>query len=88
MFLFPWVQMVVFSELAAYGPTPAKAEPLPGPAERKFQEMAAKHKIWLINGSVIGTAQRQAIQHAVGDRSDGQSDRSLSQDVSVFAVSK
>ncbi len=53
MFLFPWVQMVVFSELAAYGPNPAKAEPLPGPAERKFQEMAAKHKIWIINGSLI-----------------------------------
>ena len=53
MYLFPWVQMVVFSELAAYGPNPAKAEPLPGPAERKFQEMAAKHKIWLVNGSLI-----------------------------------
>ena len=53
MFLFPWVQMVVFSELAAYGPNPAKAEPLPGPAERKFQEMAAKHNIWVINGSLV-----------------------------------
>ena len=53
MYLFPWVQMVVFSELAAYGPNPAKAEPLPGPAERKFQEMAAKHKIWIVNGSLI-----------------------------------
>lgn len=53
MYLFPWVQMVVFSELAAYGPNPAKAEPLPGPAERKFQEMAAKHKIWVISGSLV-----------------------------------
>ena len=53
MYLFPWVQMVVFSELAAYGSNPAKSEPLPGPAERKFQEMAAKHKIWVINGSLI-----------------------------------
>ncbi len=53
MYLFPWVQMVVFSELAAYGPNPAKAEPLPGPAERKFQEMAAKHKIWMVNGSLV-----------------------------------
>ena len=53
MYLFPWVQMVVFSELATYGPNPAKAEPLPGPAERKFQDLAAKHKIWLINGSLV-----------------------------------
>jgi predicted amidohydrolase len=56
MFLFPWVQMVVFSELAAYGPDPAKAEPLPGPAERTFQDMAARHKLWLVSGSLIEIA--------------------------------
>ncbi len=59
MYLFPWVQMVVFSELAAYGPNPAKAEPLPGPAERMFQEMAARHHIWMINGSLIELAEGQ-----------------------------
>jgi len=53
MFLYPWVQMVVFSELAAHGPSPAKAEPLPGPTERAFQEMAVKHKIWLVDGSIF-----------------------------------
>jgi predicted amidohydrolase len=51
MFMFPWVQMVVFSELAACGPSIRRAEPLPGPAERAFQQMAARHEIWLINGS-------------------------------------
>ena len=53
MYLFPWVQMVVLSELAAFGPSTKNAQPIPGPAERAFQEMAAKHKIWLINGSVF-----------------------------------
>jgi len=53
MGLFPWVQMVVLSELAAYGPSHSRAEPLPGPAERAFQEMAAKHELWLVNGSVF-----------------------------------
>ncbi|WP_442505127.1 carbon-nitrogen hydrolase family protein [Novipirellula sp. SH528] len=53
MYLYPWVQMVVFSELASHGPNPAKAEPLPGPSERKFQEMAANHKIWIVNGSLV-----------------------------------
>jgi predicted amidohydrolase len=43
--------MVVFSELAACGPSPAKAEPMPGPAERAFQEMAARHRVWLVSGS-------------------------------------
>ena len=52
MYLFPWVQMVVLSELATLGPDPRKAEPLPGPAERKYQEIAARHAIWLVNGSL------------------------------------
>lgn len=53
MHLFPWVQMVVLSELASYGPDPRKAEPVPGPAERKYQEIAARHGLWLINGSLF-----------------------------------
>jgi len=51
MAVFPWVQMVVFSELAACGPSPASAEPMPGPAERAFQDMAARHRVWLVSGS-------------------------------------
>lgn len=51
MTVFPWVQMVVFSELAACGPSPSRAEPMPGPAERAFQEMAARHKVWMVSGS-------------------------------------
>ncbi len=51
--LFPWVQMVVLSELATYGPSPRLAEPMPGPAERAFQELASRHHIWLIPGSLM-----------------------------------
>ena len=50
--VFPWVEMVVFSELAAYGPSKSRAEELPGPAEDAFTEMARKHKLWLITGSL------------------------------------
>lgn len=57
MHLFPWVEMVVFSELAAFGPLPTKAQPLPGPAERLFQEMASHYKLWLINGSIFESKQ-------------------------------
>ncbi len=53
MHLFPWVQMVVYSELAACGPSTTKAQPLPGPSERALQEMAAKHKLWLVTGSMF-----------------------------------
>lgn len=53
---FPWVQMVVFSELAAFGPLPGHAQTLPGPAEDAFREMAAKHQIWLLPGSIFEAA--------------------------------
>lgn len=50
---FPWVQMVVFSELAPFGPLPGYAQPLPGPAEERFCAMAARHRIWLLPGSLF-----------------------------------
>jgi predicted amidohydrolase len=52
MHLYPWVQMVMFSELAVYGPLLQYAQPLPGTAEAAFQEMARQHRIWLVNGSM------------------------------------
>ena len=50
---FPWVRMVLFSELAAFGPLPRHAQPMPGPAEEAFCRMAAHHNIWLIPGSIF-----------------------------------
>ena len=52
MELFPWVQMVVFSELAPHGPLTKFAQELPGPSEAAFQETAKRHRIWLIPGSM------------------------------------
>ena len=51
--IYPWVQMVVFSELAAFGPSIKRAQRLPGPAEDEFREMAQRHAVWLIPGSVF-----------------------------------
>ena len=56
MHRFPWVQMVLFSELCAFGPSPAHAQEMPGPAEAAFCAMAAHHKIWLIPGSMFERA--------------------------------
>lgn len=50
---YPWVQMVVFSELCAFGSSPAHAQSLPGPAEDAFCEMASRHDVWLIPGSLF-----------------------------------
>lgn len=50
---FPWVQMVVFSELAAFGPLIENAQPLEGAIDAAFRDMAVKHGIWLVPGSVF-----------------------------------
>lgn len=49
---FPWVDMVVIGELAAFGPKLDKAEPLPGPAESRFADLARECGLWLLPGSL------------------------------------
>ena len=53
---FPWVDMIVFGELCAFGPRPASAQPMPGPAEAHFCAAAKKHKVWLLPGSLYEAA--------------------------------
>lgn len=53
MLRFPSVEMVVFSELAAFGPSMEHAQTLPGPAENAFCEMARQYGVWLIPGSLF-----------------------------------
>lgn len=50
---FPWVQMVVFSELAPYGPLTGHAVEDLSKVESIFQEMAAQHGVWLVPGSIF-----------------------------------
>ena len=68
---FPWVQMVLFSELCAFGPLPGHAQPLPGPAEAAFCEMAARHKIWLLPGSLYEQFESQIYNTAPVINPDG-----------------
>ncbi len=49
--LYPWVQMVVFSELAPHGPTKSAAEPIGGPIEQELAELARRYDCWLVPGS-------------------------------------
>lgn len=48
----PWVRMVVIGELASFGPSTARAQPLPGPAEERLRATARRHKVWLLPGSL------------------------------------
>jgi predicted amidohydrolase len=58
MNLYPWVDMVVFSELCAYGPLTHHALTRIEDFEEPMQELARRHKVWLLPGSVF---------HKVGD---------------------
>ena len=50
---FPWTQMVLFSELAPYGPLDRFAQPFPNDDLSRFQEDARRYGIWLIPGSMF-----------------------------------
>jgi len=54
--IYPWVQMVVFSELAPLGPLTANAQPFPNACEDYFCELAKRHRIWLLPGSMFERA--------------------------------
>lgn len=53
MNLYPWVEMVVFSELCGFGPLLHTAQEVPGLFEQEMQKMAKKYGIWLIPGSIF-----------------------------------
>ncbi len=53
MSIYPWVDMVMFSELAPFGPLTHNAMEFPNDIEDEFREIAKKHKIWLIPGSMF-----------------------------------
>ena len=54
---FPWTQMVLFSELAPFGPITRYSLPLMNEALERFREAAVKHNVWLIPGSMFETAE-------------------------------
>ncbi|NJN41634.1 MAG: carbon-nitrogen hydrolase family protein [Flammeovirgaceae bacterium] len=53
MSVYPWVQMIVCSELSPFGPLTYNALEFPNDAENQFCELAKHHGIWLIPGSMF-----------------------------------
>jgi predicted amidohydrolase len=49
---FPWIDMVVCGELAAFGAGVDDAQPMPGPAEQRLRKVARDSGIWLVPGSL------------------------------------
>ena len=48
---FPWTQMVLFSELAPFGPLSHNAQPLQNETLEVFRELARRFGLWLVPGS-------------------------------------
>jgi len=72
MSVYPWVQMVVFSELAPFGPLISKAQPLPNSTEETFQAWAKKYGIWLLPGSMFETRGDKVFNTATVINPDGE----------------
>jgi predicted amidohydrolase len=53
---YPWVQMVMLSELATCGPVPQNAQAVDGPAEAAYRQVARDYGIWLLPGSLYEAA--------------------------------
>jgi len=49
---FPWLNMIVLSELATYGPEKKYACTFPSEAEKFYCQLAKEHNLWLIPGSL------------------------------------
>ncbi|PPB79827.1 putative amidohydrolase [Albidovulum inexpectatum] len=60
---FPWTQMVVFSELAPYGPLLTHAQAFPNATIEQFQEDARRHGVWLLPGSMFEKCEDGAIRN-------------------------
>ncbi|GAB5466286.1 MAG: hypothetical protein Kapaf2KO_17220 [Candidatus Kapaibacteriales bacterium] len=64
MNLYPWVEMVVFSELCGYGPLMHTAKEIPGEFEEEMQKMAKKYGIWLLPGSIFEKKDNKVYKNA------------------------
>ena len=53
---FPWIDMLVLAELSSLGPNTSAAQPMPGPAEDMYCQLARHHHVWLVPGSMYERA--------------------------------
>lgn len=69
---YPWVNMVVLSELGCFGPGIRHAEPLPNDAERALCKLAAKLGVWIVTGSMYECAEDKIFNTAavINDKGD------------------
>jgi predicted amidohydrolase len=62
---FPWVDLVLFSELCVHGLNPSLKESIPNPTIEKFCRWARKEKKWLVPGSFFEKEGKKVFNTAV-----------------------
>ncbi len=62
---FPWVQMILFSELATFGPVPDHHPESPDKTLKVFSEAARRHNVWLLPGSLYVREHGQLFNESV-----------------------
>jgi deaminated glutathione amidase len=62
---FPWVDLVLFSELCVHGLNPSLKERIPNPTIQKFCGWARKEKKWLVPGSFFEKQGKKVFNTAV-----------------------
>ncbi len=68
---FPWVEMILFSELAPFGPMPSNCPDSLAETERSFEEQARRHGVWLIPGSMFVREAGRLYNEAIVINPDG-----------------
>lgn len=71
MTLFPWVDIILFSELCVSGLDTGQAAPMPNQFLDKFRQWARKEKKWLIPGSFYEKDKNRIYNTAVVISPDG-----------------
>jgi predicted amidohydrolase len=72
MSVYPWVQMIVFSELCAFGPLSHNKMPVPNNVEEEFKNLAKKHGIWLIPGTMFTDREEKTYNTAMVINPEGE----------------
>ncbi len=70
--VYPWVQMIVFSELCAYGPLTVHALEFPNTVEDEFCAIAKRHGIWLVPGTMFQRSEDKIYNTATVINPDGE----------------
>jgi predicted amidohydrolase len=71
MALFPGTDMIVFSELAMHGPLEKGISSDPSRDIEIFQSLAARHRVWIVPGSIYVRRDGKVFNHAVVIGPDG-----------------